>query len=51
MGRPHLMWMDIAMHDMDSLSCSLGHTLQIALTRDWAHPCTGMRGVGWSAGA
>ena len=32
MGRPHLTWMDTAMHDMGSL----GHTLQIDLPRDWA---------------
>ena len=31
-GRPHLRWMDTAMHDMDSL----GRTLQIDLPRDWA---------------
>ena len=30
-GRPHLAWMDTAMHDMGSL----GHTLQIYLPRDW----------------
>ena len=33
MGRPHLMWMDTAMHDMGSL----GHTLQIDLPRDRAN--------------
>ena len=33
MGRPHLMWMDTAMHDMGSL----GHMLQIDLPRDWAN--------------
>ena len=32
-GRPHLTWMDTAMHDMDSL----GRTLQIHLSRDWAN--------------
>ena len=32
LGRPHLTWMDTAMHDMDSL----GRTLQIDLPRDWA---------------
>ena len=31
-GRPHLTWMDTAMHDMGSL----GRTLQIDLPRDWA---------------
>ena len=33
MGRPHLTWMDTAMHDMGSL----GRTLQIDLPRDWAN--------------
>ena len=33
MGRPHLTWMDTAMHDMGSL----GRTLQIDLSRDWAN--------------
>ena len=33
MGRPHLTWMDTAMHDMGSLGC----TLQIDLPRDWAN--------------
>ena len=33
MGRPHLTWMDTAMHDIGSL----GHTLQIDLPRDWAN--------------
>ena len=33
MGRPHLTWMDTAMHEMGSL----GHTLQIDLPRDWAN--------------
>ena len=32
-GRPHLTWMDTAMHDMGSL----GRTLQIDLPRDWAN--------------
>ena len=32
MGRPHLTWMDTAMHDMGSL----GRMLQINLPRDWA---------------
>ena len=32
LGRPHLTWMDTAMHDMGSL----GRTLQIDLPRDWA---------------
>ena len=32
-GRPHLTWMDTAMHDMGSLR----HTLQIDLLRDWAY--------------
>ena len=32
LGRPHLTWMDTAMHDMGSL----GRMLQIDLTRDWA---------------
>ena len=31
-GRPHLTWMDTAMHDMGSQ----GRTLQIDLPRDWA---------------
>ena len=31
MGRPHLTWIDAAMHDMGSQ----GHTLQIDLPRDW----------------
>ena len=31
-GRPHLTWMDTAMHDMGSL----GRTLQIDFPRDWA---------------
>ena len=31
-GRPHLTWMDTAMHDMGSL----GRTLQIDLPPDWA---------------
>ena len=39
MGRPHLTWMDTAMHDMGSL----GHMLQIDLPRDWAN-CTGTCG-------
>ena len=34
MGRPHLTWMDTAMHDMGSL----GHTLEMDLPRDWASP-------------
>ena len=34
MGRPHLTWMDTAMHDM---GCLLGHTLQIDLPREWAN--------------
>ena len=33
MGRPHLTWMDTAMHDMGSQS----RTLQIDLPRDWAN--------------
>ena len=33
MGRPHLAWMDTAMHDMGSLGC----TLQIDIPRDWAN--------------
>ena len=33
LGRPHLTWMDTAMHDMGSL----GHMLQIDLSRDWAN--------------
>ena len=33
MGRPHLTWMDTAMHDMGCL----GHTLQVDLPRDWAN--------------
>ena len=32
-GRPHLTWMDTAMHDMGSL----GRMLQIDLPRDWAN--------------
>ena len=32
LGRPHLTWMDTAMHDMGSL----GRTLQIDLPQDWA---------------
>ena len=32
LGRPHLTWMDTAMHDMGSL----GRMLQIDLPRDWA---------------
>ena len=32
LGRPHLKWMDTAMHDMGSL----GRMLQIDLPRDWA---------------
>ena len=32
MGRPHLTWMDTAMHDTGSL----GRMLQIDLPRDWA---------------
>ena len=32
-GRPHLTWMDTAMHDMGSP----GHMLQIDLPRDWAN--------------
>ena len=34
MRRPHLMWMDTAMHDMGRL----GHTLQIDLSRVWVNP-------------
>ena len=33
MGRPHLTWMDTAMHDIGSL----GHTLQIDPPRDRAN--------------
>ena len=33
MVRPHLTWMDTAMHDMGSV----GRTLQIELPRDWAN--------------
>ena len=33
LGRPHLTWMDTAMHDMGSL----GRTLEIDLPRDWAN--------------
>ena len=33
MGRPHLTWMDTAMHDMGIL----GHMLLIDLPRDWAN--------------
>ena len=33
MGRPLLTWMDTSMHDMGSL----GHKLQIDLSRDWAN--------------
>ena len=33
MGRPHLSWMDTAMHDAGSL----GHTLQTDLPRDGAN--------------
>ena len=33
LGRPHLTWMDTAMHDMGSL----GRMLQIDLPRDWAN--------------
>ena len=32
-GRPHLPWMDTAMHDMGNL----GRTLLIDLPRDWAN--------------
>ena len=32
MGRPHLMWMDTAMHDLGGL----GHTLNTDLPRGWA---------------
>ena len=32
-GRPHLTWMETAMHDMGSL----GRMLQIDLPRDWAN--------------
>ena len=48
MGRPHLTWMDTAMHDIGSL----GHTLQIDLPRDWANLALYRDvGGGWSAGA
>ena len=33
MGRPHLTWMDAAIHDMGSL----GRTLHVDLPRDWAN--------------
>ena len=33
MGRPHLTWMDTAMHGIGSI----GHTLQIDLPRDWTN--------------
>ena len=45
-GRPHLAWMDTAMHDVGSL----GHTLQIDLPRDWENVALGRdmwRGVLW----
>ena len=32
-GRPHLTWMDTAIHDMDSL----GRTLQMDLPGDWGN--------------
>ena len=32
-GRPHLTWMDTAIHDMGSL----GRTLHIDLPQDWAN--------------
>ena len=52
MGRPHLTWMDTAMHDMGSL----GHMLQIDLPRDWANLALyrdvwrGVVGYLWTAG-
>ena len=38
MGRPHLTWMDTAMHQciMHGMGC-LGLTLQVNLPRDWAN--------------